>query len=177
MNLLKKPQLLKKKPVETPVNNTLGFSIERLEEYLYIWNTIREDYFSISDDLMIDIMVTGKKEIKNDLLGRWPELKKLVAHPKYGKYAAMLMDGHILVVSNQVLILEYPLKKSVERMNKIDHQRDLQTVINAVFNKKLFIYAVDRNDSVRMQQAYLNKLQIGKLPKPNTINIQIEVKR
>lgn len=165
------------KPVETPSIDVLSGSIEPLDEYYYIWNTISGDGFSVNDDLMIEIMVTGKKEIKNDMLGRWSELKKLAAHPKYGKYANMLNDGHILVVSNQVLILEYPLKKSAERMNLINNQKDLQTVINAVFNKKLFIYAVDRGDSVRLQQAYLNRLQVGKLPKANTINIQIEVRK
>ena len=88
----------------------------------------------------------------------------------------MLMDGHVLVASKDILVLEYPFKKTAEKINLIANQKDIQTVIKTVFGKEMFVYAVDRGDSVRLQQIYVNKLQVGKLPKANNIDIKIERK-
>ena len=170
------------KPQPEPVKEEVSlfdFNLNEVEvpdSTLYIRGTISEDRFLINDELMIDIMVSAKKDIKNELSGLWGELKKMSAHPKLGKFAAMLMDCHILVASKEILILEYPSKKTAEKINLIANQLDLQTVIKTVFNKEMFIYAVDRGDSVRLQQIYVNKLQVGKLPKASEVTIHIERK-
>ena len=150
--------------------------VEVPESTMYIFNTVREDKFEISDDLMVQIMVLSKKDIKNSLLNTWGDLKKLTAHPTLSKFAGMLMDGHVLVASKDILVLEYPFKKTAEKINLIANQKDIQTVIKTVFGKEMFVYAVDRGDSVRLQQIYVNKLQVGKLPKANNIDIKIERK-
>ena len=85
----------------------------------------------------------------------------------------MLVDGHPLVVSNKVLLVEYPTKSLVEKTNLIANQIDLQNVVMNTFNQKLFVYAVYRNESIRLQQLYMNLLQLNKLPKPNTIELDI----
>lgn len=157
------PVSLFETPVEAPVKP------------LYIKGTVKEGFFAIDDDLMLQIMVTAKKDIKNDLNTKWADFKKYTAHPNFGKAAAMLVDGHVLVASQQVIILEYGLKKAADRVNEFAMQKELQSVFKCVFDKQMFIYAVDRSDSVRLQQNYLNRMQIGKLPKLDTINIEIEV--
>lgn len=155
-----------------------SFSFDQIdvpETTIAIKGTQNGETFLINDDLMIEAMVTSKKDIKNELLEKWSNLKRFTAHPSLGKYAAMLMDGRILISSKDVLILECPFKKSAEKVNLIENQKDLQTVLNTVFKKQMFIYAVDRTESVRLQQIYINKKQIGKLPKPDSVNIEIEV--
>lgn len=147
------------------------------KEIIYIKGTQNGDTFEINDELMIKIMVTSKKDIKNELIGEWNNLKRMSAHPEFGKAAAMLMDGHILVASKDILILEYPLKKNAERINSVDTQKDLQSVISAAFNRRMYVYAVDRVESIRFQQNYLNKMQVNKLPKLADINIEIEVQK
>lgn len=192
--ILEEPQPVFEKPVfnnipaEKPIfteqkaeeNHSFDFNFDKVStpsQIQYVKGTLKDTNFQIDDDLMVEIMVTSKKEIKNDLLANWNQLKKMTAHPSLGKYAAMLMDGHILVASKQILILEYPFMKTAEKINIVDNQTDIQTVINTVFGKEMFVYAVDRAESVRLQQNYLNKLQIGKLPKATSINIEFEVKR
>ena len=151
--------------------------IEVPSSTLYIGGTLKEDRFEINDDLMIEIMVTGKKEIKNELLNSWDNLKKLSAHPTLSKYASMLVDAHVLVASKEVLIVEYPFKKTAEKINLIVNQKDIQTIIKTVFDKEMFVYAVDRADSVRLQGIFINKKQVNKLPKLSEINIRIERKQ
>ena len=130
--------------------------------------------FYINDDLMINIMVSSKKDIKNKFLDEWKKIKLLLAHPKLGKAAAMLLDSHTLVASQKVLIIESQLQSTVEKINQLDIQQDLQDVINSVFGVKCFIYAVSRNESVRLQKVYTDKFQVNALPKKETITLEFE---
>ena len=144
------------------------------ENVIAIKDTRKGESFFIDDDLMIDVMVISKKEIKNQLLSDWSNLKRYIAHPKLGKAASLLVDGRPLVASNKILVVEYQLPTTADRANLIENQEAIQNVIETVFGKKMFVYAVSRKDSVRSQQNYMNKLQISKLPKPDTINIEFE---
>ena len=141
---------------------------------LTIKNTRKENSFDIGDDLMIDIMVISKKDIKNSLIDNWPNIKKLIGHPELGKAATMLVDGRPLVASQKILVVEYQFPNIAEKANLVENQEAIQNVIETVFNRKMFVYAVSRKDSVRWQQSYMNRLQIGKLPKADTVNIEFE---
>ena len=132
------------------------------------------DSFFVNDDLMIDIIVTAKKDIKNQLLEHWSDLKRLIAHPKLGKAATLLVDGRPLVASNRVLVVEYQFPNTADRANLIENQEAIQNVIQSTFGKKMFVFGVSRNESVRCQQNFMNKRQLGTLPKIDTINIEFE---
>ena len=162
VSLLDQPE----EPVVKPVVLSKGV--------LAIKNTRKEESFFIDDDLMIDIMVTAKKEIKNKLLDEWSNLKRYIAHPQLGKSASLLADGRPLVASSKVLVVEYQLPTTAERGNLIENQETIQNVVETVFGKKMFVYAVSRKESVRWQQNYMNRLQLSKLPKADTINIEFE---
>ena len=144
------------------------------KDVIAIKDTRKGDSFFIDDDLMIDIMVISKKEIKNKLIDNWSSLKRYIAHPTLGKAASLLVDGRPLVASNKILVVEYQLPTTAERANLIEYQEAIQNVVETVFGKKMFVYAVSRKDSVRSQQNYMNKLQISKLPKADTVNIEFE---
>ena len=146
-------------------------NFETHDEIIYIRNTENNDSFLIDDNTMINIMVTAKKDIKNTLLDEWKKLKILTAHPTYGKIATMLIDGRPLVASNKALVLEFASTTIAEKMNFIANQKDIQNVVYNVFKKKMFVYSVNRSESVRLQQKYMNVKQLGKLPKPDTITI------
>ena len=144
------------------------------KDVLVIKNIRKEDSFYIDDDLMIDVMVISKKDIKNQLIDNWPSLKKIIAHPTLGKAATLLVDGRPLVASNKVLVVEYQFPSAAEKANLIINQENIQNAIQSVFGKKMFVYGVSRKDSVRWQQNYMNKYQLNKLPKPDTVNIEFE---
>ena len=78
------------------------------------------------------------------------------------------------MVSNKVIILEYPLPKLAEKINAKDIQLDLQTVIYHIFKKQMFVYAVSRNESVDLQNLYMHLLQINKLPKAKDVKLEFE---
>ena len=164
--------LKKEEPKEEQPSLFEDDSFANDENVLYINGTEEEDHYAIPENMMVDIMVTSKKDIKNNLLENWKNLKKLAAHPSLGKIASMLVDGHPLVVSNKVMILEYQSENVVEKMNLIANQKDIQNVIKTVFGRKMFVFSVNRKSSINLQQKYMNLLQLGRLPKIDNVNLE-----
>ena len=177
--VFKAPEPPKPEPKEEPVS-LFDQPVEEAKpvvlskDVLVVKGTRNGESFFVDDELMINIMVISKKEIKNQLLNNWSNLKRYIAHPDLGKAATLLVDGRPLVAGNKILVVEYQLPSTADRANLIENQEAIQNVIETVFGKKMFVYAVSRKDSVRSQQNYMNKLQISKLPKPDTINIEFE---
>lgn len=164
-----KAEEISENPIAEP-----GFSsnITPVDSVIFLKDAEKEESFEISDELMIKVMAVSKKEIKAELVDGWKNIKKLSTDDKYGKAATLLIDGRPLVASPKVLILEYPLSKLAEKVNAKDMQLDLQTVVNHIFNKKMFIYAVSRAQSIDLQALYMNLLQIGKLPKAKDVELE-----
>ena len=162
---------------EEPVQEEVAplFSENKLvDNVIYLKDAEQEENFKIDNNLMVNIMVTSKKEIKTELLDGWKNIKKLSTHPTLGKAATLLIDGRPLVASNKVVVLEYQLPKLAEKVNAKEIQLELQTVMNEIFHRQMFVYAVSRKESVEYQSLYMNLLQIGKLPKAKDIVLEFE---
>ena len=133
--------------------------------------------YRIDQDTIIKIIVTGKKEIKNEFLDKWSQLKRYTTHPEYGKIATLLIDAHPLIVSNEILLLEFPMTNLVEKANDINNQKQIQSLIHHVFHKHLFAYSVSRKESVDYQRLFIDLKGVKKLPRPDTVNLEFEVNR
>ncbi len=157
-------------PVEEEPKKEVVFS----KDTLVLKDARGEEGFFIDDDLMIKIMVTSKKDIKNKYLDDWKKIKSLTAHPQLGKAAMLLLDSHTLVASNKILIIESQLQSTIDKINNLENQKALQDVVSNIFGNKCFIYGVSRVESVRLQKIFMDKKQIGKLPKPDTITLEFE---
>lgn len=156
-------------PIEEPKKEVI-----LSKDTLVLKDAKSDEGFLISDDLMIKIMVTSKKDIKNKYLEDWKKIKTLAAHPQLGKAAMLLLDSHTLVASNKVLIIESQLQTTVDKINAIENQKALQDVISNIFGNKCFVYGVSRVESVRLQKVFTDKLQLGTLPKKDTITLEFE---
>ena len=166
--VIEKPVVEEKK--EEPINT----SIELNDSVIYLRDAEGEDYFSIDDDLMIKVMVCSKKAIKDEISDGWKNIKKYMTNPVVGKAASLLIDGHPLVASNKIIVLEYQLPKAADKINLKSNQLELQTVLSLVFKRKMFVYAVSRSTSVDLQGQYMSLLQIGQLPKAKDIVLEFE---
>ena len=144
------------------------------KDTLILKGTKGEEGFVISDELMINIMVSSKKDCKKKFLEDWKKIKTYTTHPEIGPAAMMLLDSHTLVASNKVLIVESQLQTLADKINSFENQKALQDVISTVFGVKCFVYAVSRNESVRLQKVYTDKLQVGTLPRKESIVLEFE---
>ena len=167
-----KVEVKKQEVVEEP---TFSFSSVVLNEKPLILNDAEhEESYAIDDNMMIKIMATSKKEIKTALLDSWKKIKQLNGHPVLDKASMLLIDGHPLVAGNKILILEYPLDKAVTKVNTQINQKDIQNVIFNMFGRKMFVYAVSRRESIRLQKMYMDLLQVNKLPKISDISLEFK---
>ena len=169
---IKTPEPVKEEKVEEVIEPILDSDISLTENVIYLKDAEGDDNFEISDNLMVGVMVSSKKEIKTELLDGWKNIKKLATHPLLGKAATLLIDGRPLVASNKIVVLEYQLPKLVEKVNSKNTQAELQTVVEQIFHRKMFVYAVSRTKSIDLQSLYMNLLQIGKLPKAKDIELE-----
>ena len=148
-----------------------------VETTVSLKGTLSEGSYKIDQDTIIKIIVTGKKEIKNNFLDRWSQLKRYATHPEYGKIATLLIDAHPLIVSNEVLLLEFPMTNLVEKANTASNQHMIQSLINHVFHKHLFVYSVSRKESVDYQRLFIDLKGVKRLPRPDEVNLEFEVNK
>ena len=167
------PTPVVEKKVEQP-QPVFSAEIKLNDNVIYLADAEGDDYFEINDELMVKVMVCSKKEIKTELTEGWKNIKKYVTHPLIGKAASLLIDGHPLVASNKIVVLEYQLPKAAEKINLKSNQLELQTVLSQIFGRRMFVYAVSRNKSIDLQGEYMDLLQIGRLPKAKDITLEFE---
>ena len=168
------PPKEKENKVEDIKVEPVATDVKLNESVIYLKEADGEDYFRIDDDLMIKVMVSSKKEIKTELIDGWKNIKKYIANSVVGKAASLLIDGHPLVASNKIVVVEYQLPKAAEKINLKTNQLELQTVLSLIFKRQMFVYAVSRSTSVDLQGQYMSLLQIGKLPKAKDIVLEFE---
>lgn len=169
------------KPVEKPVEVEQPSLFDStpatvvVDKDLIIPKKVEGDkYYRITTEFMIQIMVSAKKEIKVQLVEKWPMLKKLTNHPTLGKAAMLLIDSRPVVASNKILIVECPLPMIVNRINEKEMQKDLQSVTATIFGNKMFVYAISQNESVDIRKAFTDLLSVNKLPKAKDVVIEFE---
>ena len=164
----------KEEKIEEVKEESVNSTVQLNDSVIYLKDAEDEDYFKIDEDLMIKVMVCSKKAIKDEITDGWKNIKKYMANSTVGKAASLLIDGHPLVASNKIVVLEYQLPKMAEKINLKSNQLELQTVLSLVFKRKMFVYAVSRSKSVDLQNQYMSLLQISKLPKAKDIVLEFE---
>lgn len=157
---------------EEPANIEYDSDIKIVDSVIFPKEAEGEENFEIDDNMMVNVMVLSKKEIKGKLIDEWKNIKKLSAHPTLGKAATLLLDGRPLVASNNMVVLAYEMPKLVDKVNLKDNQAELQTIMEQIFKKKMFVYGVSRKKSIELQSLYMNLFQIGKLPKAKDVTIE-----
>ena len=156
-----KPSLEHKaKPSLSPSNASPTFSSTPSQ------STITEEGESLYiDDLnIIKIMVDGNKEAKQSLLKEWDQLDTLMLDDHVGATATLLKDGKPYVLSEHVLILEYDNPLLASKVNRVVNQSALQDLLANLYPEPVLIYAVNRQESLKLNKLFLDLRQLGKLP-------------
>ena len=172
-----KEQKEEKNKIETVKEETLSLfdniDESKISKEVMFPNVIRveESCYKLSLEDLLNITVIAKRDIKTKYSQMWGDLDQLAIHPKYGSKATLLKDGHLLLATKSILIIEYDILANVNKINSVDAQKDLQAICQIVFKKKLFVYAISRKDSVDLQVKFRNLKEVNKLAKPDTIQI------
>ncbi|OPZ36272.1 MAG: DNA polymerase III subunit tau [Tenericutes bacterium ADurb.BinA155] len=128
---------------------------------------------SLDPATVVNIMVLGNKDSRYALTKRWPELDALKAHPTFGNLASLLADGHPFCLCDEVLLLTYNFTRQRNKANVKANQAALSQMVSVLLGKKVFVYALDRNDAAQCQKDYFSLLQLNKLPDKKKIVLNL----
>ena len=129
--------------------------------------------YEISDDDLIKIMVSRKKEERQKLKDDWKALDEMKLDLKLGPLASLLSQGTPYCVSQEALILSYKYKNLKDKVNLKANQKSLEEMVEAFLGRKVFVIAIDHVDQNRVRQIYSELLQVKKLPRKEEITLNL----
>ena len=134
---------------------------------------------TLDDDTITSIMVLGPKykPQRQALFERWEELTMLQFDAKYGAAAALLAEGRPFCLCEEALLINFNFTRQRDKANLEENQQILSETIATILGKRVFIYGLDRNDSNRCQKNYFALKQIGKLPDPSEVILNLPKRR
>lgn len=133
------------------------------------------DMLSLPDETIEQIMVLGGKfkAERQNLRARWNEFEEMKLNPKYGDAAALLCQGQPFCLCQEALLINFNFARLKERSNLKSNQKILSSLIEKLLGRKVLVYALDRQDSNRIQSLYFGDLQLRKLPLPDQIELKL----
>jgi DNA polymerase-3 subunit gamma/tau len=132
------------------------------------------DRYELDDDFIIKVMVVGNKDARKALMARWSELDDYLNHPTIGSVVALIKDGKPFIVSKNVVVLEYDFAKLANKVNIKSNQENIANILTNMLGEEVFVYAISRDERVRLVTAFNNLRQINRLPKSSEVNIDIK---
>lgn len=126
--------------------------------------------YELSDDDLIKIMVTGNKQLRHELIEKWPALNNFI-DPDEQPYAMLLKEGSPYIVNEKFIILVYDFKSPTIKINLKQNQKGFVKVLKKITGNSYHIYALDRNKSTYAYKQYLDKQQVNTLPKAEDIDL------
>ncbi len=136
--------------------------------------SLNGEKFVLDDHTLIHLMVLGNKEERLNLHDKWDYLNSFLGDPIKGEIASLLKDGRPYIVTNQVLVLEYDFEVLANRLNIKKNQNLINSLVKEMINREVFVYAVVRNDALRLQKEFLNLRQLNQLPKGDELELNLK---
>ena len=129
--------------------------------------------WELSDDTIINIMVLGGKfkAERQRLAQEWERLQDLKFDLTFSEAATLLAEGRPFCLCEEALLINFNFPRQKERANIRANQATLSGLVQSMLGRKVFVYCLDRNDSNRCQSHYFSLKQVGKLPRPDQINL------
>lgn len=130
--------------------------------------------YELDDELIVKLMVIGNKDLRKDLMAKWPQLDAYLSNSSIGEVVAFIKDSTPFIVSKDVIVLQFPFDRQAEKANLKENEKQIADIFKKMLDKEVFVYSISRAESVRLITAYHNLRQISALPKPNEIEIDIK---
>lgn len=129
--------------------------------------------FTISEDEILKIMVLADKNERKELLEKWARLEPLKLDPRVGALASLLASGAPYCLSKEALILVYKHRSLAEKANIVANQLPLEGLLETMLGRKVFVYSLDNNGKLHVQNRYYSLMQVNQLPDKKTVTLNI----
>ena len=135
--------------------------------------------YVLDDETIVKIMVLGPKykPQRQALFERWEELGQWRFDPDKGAIASLLMEGRPFCLCEEALLINFNFTRQKDRCNLVENQKVISEFVGTLLGRRILIYGLDRNDSNRCQRAYYALKQVGKLPRPDEVQLNLPKRR
>ena len=135
--------------------------------------------YVLEDKVIVDIMALGPKykPQRQALFDRWGEIAAMRFDPKVGAVAALLSEGRPFCLCEEALLINFNFTRQKEKANLMENQKAISDLVATLLGRNVFVYGLDRNDSNRCQKNYYALKQIGKLPNPDDVTLNLPNRR
>lgn len=121
----------------------------------------------LPDETMIQIMVLGGKykTQRQELAKNWEKFDELKLDQKVGDAATLLAQARPFCLCRDALLINFNFTRLKDHANLKANQKVLESLIERILGRKVFVYGLDRNDSNRVQMNYYSLAQLKRLPR------------
>lgn len=127
--------------------------------------------YEISDSDLVNLMVTGNKQLKRELMELWPALNNFIDSDEQ-PYAMLLKEGTPCIVNEKFVVLVYDFKSPTIKINIKQNQKGFVKILKKITGNSYHIYALDRSRFTSAYKNYVNLQQVNKLPKAIDIDLE-----
>lgn len=130
---------------------------------------------TLNDDEIIKMMVLGRKwkEQRQELVRAWARLGSLKLNKKFGDLASLLVEAHPMCLCEEALLILFNFTHLRDKANLEENQRGISELVGKLLGRKVFVYALDLNDSNRCRYRHASLKQLDKLPKIDEITLNL----
>ena len=129
----------------------------------------------LSSEEAVKIMVLGTKfkNERKELHDRWPIFQEAALDLAVGEAAQLLADGAPFCLCKDALLINYNFPKPAAKFNLKENQEILSALASQLVGRKVFVYALNRQQSVDAQNLFYNLRGAKKLPEPEEITLNL----
>ncbi|MCR5490534.1 MAG: DNA polymerase III subunit gamma/tau [Bacilli bacterium] len=130
---------------------------------------------TLDDNTVVNIMVLGSKfkTERQELFAKWSAFADMKLDAELGDVATLLSEGKPFCLTAEALLVNFNFTKKRDIANFKENQPAIADMIEALLGRRVFVYALDRQDSNRCQSLYFSLKQVGKLPSAENITLDI----
>ncbi len=165
------------KQVEKPIEKEVAPEKPLKKKVLHSTMAKEGSEIILDDELLIKILTLAdrdeKMKLKNDA---WDELELLSMEEERGEYAALLFEGSPYALANDILVMEFPFARQVKFVNLKENQPLLQSVLYELIGRRIPVYGLTSENSLKLTKKYRSMSQVRQLPKVKSITEELEGK-
>ena len=166
------------KQAETPVEKEMPVEKPVVKKKVLHSTMLKEGTeIVLEDDLLIKILTLADRDEKMKLKNEaWDELALLSMEEERGEYAALLFEGTPYALSSEVLVMEFQFARQVKLVNLKENQALIQNVLSDLLGRKIPVYALTSEASLKLTKKYRSMSQVRQLPKVKSVSEELEGK-
>ena len=167
------PQPKKPEPVkEDTIIRSTSIDTSNISHYEIVTSGTN---FVLSEEQIFNISVLASKEERLSLKEKWPLLEELKMDPKFGKVASLLSDASPFCLCKDALVLAYQHKNQADKANLVSNQAALADLVEAMLGRRVFVYALNPDDRIKVRTYYYERVQMGQVPNKKDIVLDLPI--